>query len=120
MKLMAQNDFIYLSSSQDVYFTGDTIRCTISQSGRKTGELAILLDLFNSSGEKIDNYYTILGNSSTKKIAFTTQGNAKSGWYYIKGSTADGRIQSNTLRLFLLNKADNLLKLQEKTMMTQF
>ena len=109
--LVAQNDLLYLSSAQDVYFAGDTIRCTLSQISSKAVESAVLLDFFDSNGEKIDNYYTNVTAATTKKFAFATQGKTKSGWYYIKASTADGLIQSNTIRLFILNEVDNLLKL---------
>lgn len=111
--LVAQNAMIYLSSAQDVYLAGDTIKCSLSQLSSKAGKSAVLLDFFDSRGEKIDNYYTSVGATSTKKFAFVTQGITKSGWYYIKGSTADGTIQSNTIRLFILNKEDNLLKLPD-------
>lgn len=111
LNLLAQNNLIYLSSAQDVYFAGDTIGCTLSQITGNTGEKAVLLDFLDSTGEKIDHFYTDVSETSSKKFAFVTQGNAKSGWYYIKGATVDGLLQSNTIRLFILNKADNLLKL---------
>jgi hypothetical protein len=113
--VLAQNRSLYLNSAQDIYFAGDSIICTLALVGKQEDASAIFLEFFNGEGKKLDQYYANLTLVSAKKIMFFAPTSAESGWYYIKASAANGSLQSNTLRLLLLNSSDDIAELEKPT-----